>query len=81
MNGDLPQINVQESFDPCERIAKVSEHLEDKISRINSNQDKRLDRLVEQNEVPANLQGRLSELPNDAVIFFSTVKVKSLKRR
>ncbi len=70
VNGDLPQVNVQGVFDPYSRLAKVKDHLEDKISRINSNQDKRLDRLVEQNTVLAALQSRLSELPNDGVIFF-----------
>jgi hypothetical protein len=70
VNGDLPQINLNDSFDSPSRLAKVRDHLEDKISRINSNQDKRLDRLVEQNSILASLQTRLNELPNDAVIFF-----------
>ncbi len=70
VNGDLPQVNLQSDFDPHSRLAKVKDHLEDKISRINSNQDKRLDRLVEQNTVLATLQSRLGELPNDGVIFF-----------
>ncbi len=70
VTGDLPVINVQEPFDYCARLTKVRDHLEDKISRINSNQDRRLDRLVEQNSILAQLQNRLSELPSDGVIFF-----------
>jgi hypothetical protein len=70
VTGDLPQINLQESFDCCARLTKVRDHLEDKISRINSNQDRRLDRLVEQNSILTQLQNRLSELPSDGVIFF-----------
>lgn len=69
-SGDLPQINLKESFDYVARIAQVRDHLEEKISRINSNQDKRLDRLVEQNSILTQLQNRLSELPSDGVIFF-----------
>jgi hypothetical protein len=69
-SGDLPQINLKEPFDCCARLAKVRDHLEEKISRINSNQDKRLDRLVEQNSILTQLQNRLGELPNDGAIFF-----------
>ncbi|MBS2003879.1 MAG: hypothetical protein JST44_20400 [Cyanobacteria bacterium SZAS LIN-5] len=68
--GDLPQVNLVEPFDYVARIAKVRDHLEEKISRINSNQDKRLDRLVEQNSILTQLQNRLPELPGDGVIFF-----------
>lgn len=70
VTGDLPVVNVQEPFDCCARLTKVRDHLEDKISRINSNQDRRLDRLVEQNSILAQLQNRLHELPSDGVIFF-----------
>ncbi|MBS1957482.1 MAG: hypothetical protein JST89_25065 [Cyanobacteria bacterium SZAS-4] len=70
VTGDLPVVNVQEPFDYCARLARVKDHLEDKISRINSNQDRRLDRLVEQNSILAQLQNRLNELPSDGVIFF-----------
>lgn len=70
VTGDLPQINLQEPFDCCARLTKVRDHLEDKISRINSNQDRRLDRLVEQNSILTQLQVRLNELPSDGVIFF-----------
>ncbi len=69
-SGDLPQINLKESFDCLARLVQVRDHLEEKISRINSNQDKRLDRLVEQNSILTQLQNRLHELPSDGVIFF-----------
>lgn len=69
-NGDLPHINIREDFDCRARLIKLRDHLEDKISRINSNQDRRLDKLVEQNSILAQLQNRLNELPADGVIFF-----------
>lgn len=69
-NGDLPVIDVKATFDPFARLTILKEHLDDKITRINSNQDRRLDRLVELNEILSDLQRNLNNLPGDAAIFF-----------
>jgi len=70
VNGDLPSVNRSAPFEPIPRLTKIKEHLDEKIGRINANQDKRLDKLVEQNHILTQLQTKLHELPPDAALFF-----------
>ena len=69
-NGDLPALNRNSHLEPIPRLIKIKEHLDEKITRINANQDKRLDKLVEHNHILTELLSKLQELPADGALFF-----------